>query len=108
MQNPGFSCPGSSSFSTDFVDKTSQDFLAEKLVNCLPLRNKLMRHQSVMVKKDDQHHFHLRTLHAGNVEKFVGTPYSLDLTLCDIFLFPNQKGFSSGHASKESRISRPA
>ena len=36
MQNPGFSCPGSSSFSTDFVDKTSQDFLVEKLVNCLP------------------------------------------------------------------------
>ena len=65
MQNPGFSCPGSSSFLTDFVDQVSQDFFVEELVNCLPLRNKLMMHQSVMVKEGDRHHFHLRTLHAG-------------------------------------------
>ena len=61
VQNPGFSCPESSSFSTDFFDKASQDFLVEELVNSLLLRNKLMMHQSVMVKEGDQHHFHLRT-----------------------------------------------
>ena len=65
MQNPGFLCPGSSSFLTDFADNASWDFLVEELVNCLPLRNKLMMHQSLMVKEDDQHHFHLRTLHAS-------------------------------------------
>ena len=65
MQNPGFLCPESSSCLTDFVDKMSQDFLVEESVNCLPLRNKLMMHQSVMVKEGDQHHFHLRALHAG-------------------------------------------
>ena len=57
MQNPGFTCPESSSFLTDFVDKLSQDFLVEELVNCL-LLNKLMMHQSMMIKEGDQHHFH--------------------------------------------------
>ena len=42
MQDPSFSCPGSSSFLTNFVDKTSQNFLVKVLVNCLPLRNYLM------------------------------------------------------------------
>ena len=51
MQNPGFSCLESCSFLTDFVDKVSQDFLVEELVNCLPLRNKLIMHQFVMVKE---------------------------------------------------------
>ena len=59
MQDPSFSCPGSSSFLTNFVDKTSQNFLLKVLVNCLPLRNKLMMHHSLMVKEGDQHHFHL-------------------------------------------------
>ena len=38
-----------------------------------------MRHQSLMVKEGDQHQFHLGTLHAGNVYKLMGTPYSPDL-----------------------------
>ena len=56
---------GSSSFLTNFVDKASQESLVEELVNCLPLRNKLMMHQSVMVKEGDPYLFHLWTLHAG-------------------------------------------
>ena len=60
MQDPSFS-----SFLTNFVDKTSQNFLVKVLVNCLPLRNKLMMHHSLMVKEGDQHHFHLQTFHVG-------------------------------------------
>ena len=65
MQHPSFFCSGSSLFLTNFVDKTSQNFLVKVLVNCLPLMNKLMMHHSLMVKEGDQHHFHLSTLHAG-------------------------------------------
>jgi len=59
MQDLSFSCPGSSLFLTNFVDKTSQNFLVTVLVDCLPLRNKLMMHHSLMVKEGDQHYFHL-------------------------------------------------
>ena len=58
MQDPSFSCPGSSLFLTNFVDKVNQNFLVKVLVNCLPLRNKLMMHHSLIVKEGDQHHFH--------------------------------------------------
>ena len=44
MRNPDFSCSGSSLFLINFVDKASQDFFVEELVNCLPLKNKLMMH----------------------------------------------------------------
>ena len=46
-----------------FCCQTSQNFLVKVLVNCLPLRNKLMMHHSLMIKEED--HFHLWTLHAG-------------------------------------------
>jgi len=59
MQDPSFSCSGSSSFLMNFVGTTSQNFLVKVLVDCLPLRNKLMMHNSLMVKEGDQHHFHL-------------------------------------------------
>ena len=59
MQDPSFSCPESSLFLMNFVDKTSQNFLVKVLVNCLPLRNKLMMHHFLMIKEGDQHHFHL-------------------------------------------------
>ena len=59
MQHPSFSCPESSSFLTNFIDKMSQNFLVKVLVKYLPLRNKFMLHHSLMVKEGDQHHFHL-------------------------------------------------
>ena len=76
MQNPSFSCPESSLFLMNFVDKMSQNFLV--LVNCLPLMNKLMMHHFLMVKEDDQHHFHLWNIACGLSLDWARTHFSTD------------------------------